>query len=285
LRVVSIKLRRLTEAAAHNRCHNKEDDMKKALLFLLLLVLVMALVGCSSISGIGDGRMEAWKAVKVAEETTKQSFLETKRVELSVQRVGEQNPTLKLSSYDAVGTKTAEAEMDLQPLFAELGLGKDDSTYGVKLDSTPLPTGQIAETIGAAGSAVVGAAQTPTSVVLAAAYGMGRGIKEAGGGSTNLHAENMDIDSSFNKADASAVGGNATATVGSTSGAAGEEKVDPVVVSEADFAFCTAGDPPPTLGQAGTCLKLKGYDIKIEGGLAIVGGVEYGPLNDWEAAK
>lgn len=54
-------------------------------------------------------------------------------------------------------------------------------------------------------------------------------------------------------------------------------------VSAADFEACTAGGI--SLGSAAGCLAERGYDIKIEGGLAYVDGKEFDALNEWEASK
>ncbi len=103
---------------------------------LYLLFLILPLSGCvTGLSNLGDGRQTAWKEVKKDEEKTKQEFLKTKQEEFkaSAARKTIQNPTMKLTAYGTNGEVVSIAEMDLQPVLAELGLGKRDDTYGITL--------------------------------------------------------------------------------------------------------------------------------------------------------
>jgi len=53
-------------------------------------------------------------------------------------------------------------------------------------------------------------------------------------------------------------------------------------VPEGLLSECTDGK---TLGEAAGCYASKGYDVKIEGGLAYLNCKPWDALNEWEAAK
>ncbi len=251
-----------------------------------LILLIAVLTGCTEMSSLGDGRMTAWKEVRKSEEATKQEFLRTKQAEFQNKTTNAQRPTLSLKTYDDQGRVTGQADMDLQPMFAELGLKKEGDTYGVSITATPQPKGQIAESLDAAGGTAVGVLSAPGTVVYATAKGITAGLKETGGGGTKINAETVDINESFNKAESHNLGSGSAAastSTGGTASPAAEVAGSGSVVPTADYAACTSGGA--TLGAAASCLAGKGYDINITGGLAYLDGEPYDALNLWEAAK
>lgn len=184
--------------------------MKRVLLVQLLLAvfLVVGFSGCAFLGG-DDGRMQAAKDIRVEEERTKQEFLKTRQTEIKAEKGQDvkRNPTVKTTAYDENGKVVAVTEVDLQPALAELGLnktGKGD-TYGVELSTTPLPKGQTAETIEASTGLVAEVGRSPGTLVYATGLGIGRALKETGGG-TNVNGETVNIGDSFNRADNRAIG-------------------------------------------------------------------------------
>ncbi len=186
--------------------------MKRFLMFLFLILMVLPLTGClSSFSGLGDGRMDAWKDVRVAEEKTFQEEEKTEQARLNFKSGArlKQNPTLKLTSYDAEGNVTGQAEMDLQPMFAELGLdsGKGKATHRPK---TPIPKGQIAESFDSVGNIVEKVGDAPAVIAGVTARGIREALKESGGG-PQINGESIVKDGSFNDIESHATGSGNTA--------------------------------------------------------------------------
>ena len=183
--------------------------MKRMLIMLFLLVLTMVFSGCALIGG-DDGRMQATKEIRVEEEKTKQEVLRTRQAEVNAKQglESKRNPTVKTTAYDEKGKIVAVTEVDLQPALAELGLnktGKGD-TYGVELTTTPLPKGQTAETIEATTGLVAEVGQAPGTLVFATSQGIGRALKETGGGGAKINGETINIGDSFNRSDTKAIG-------------------------------------------------------------------------------
>lgn len=179
-------------------------------LLFLCLVAALFLTGCTGLSGVGDGRMAAWKDVRTAEEGTKQEFLKTKQEEIKAKKSDgtTQNPTMKLTAYDENGKVVSTAEMDLQPMLAELGLGKEVHTYGVDLEKTAIPKGQIAETLNSAGDAATSVAGAPAVLSYAIINGVTKAVN--GRGTTTIDAEEVTISDSLNDTEVRATGeGNA----------------------------------------------------------------------------
>ena len=183
--------------------------MKRMLIMLFLLVLTMVFSGCALLGG-DDGRMQATKEIRVEEEKTKQEVLKTRQAEINADKGQEstRNPTVRTTAYDEKGKIVAVTEVDLQPALAELGLnktGKGD-TYGVELTTTPLPKGQTAETIEATTGLVAEVGQAPGALVFATSQGIGRALKETGGGGAKINGETINVGDSFNRAETSAIG-------------------------------------------------------------------------------
>ena len=173
-----------------------------------MLVLSFLFSGCAILGG-DDGRMQAAKEIRVEEEKTKQEVLKTRQAELQTKQGQEttRNPTVKTTAYDENGKVVAVTEVDLQPALAELGLNKSGQgdTYGVELSTTPLPRGQAAETIEASTGLVAEVGRAPGTLVYATGLGIGRALKETGGG-TKINGETVNIGDSFNRADNRALG-------------------------------------------------------------------------------
>ncbi|MBU1566686.1 MAG: hypothetical protein KJ630_13795 [Proteobacteria bacterium] len=181
-------------------------------IFWLMLLAVCLLAGCGVLD---DGRMAAHKDIRVAEEKTKQGVLQTRREEISAKKTpAKANPTFKSTTYDQTGKIVAVTEMDLQPLFAELGQGKDEAgTYGVELKTTETPKGQTAEAITAATGFVAEAGSAPATIVYTTGKGIGMALKETNGG-TKITGESINIDGAFNRADNTAIGSGNSVTSG-----------------------------------------------------------------------
>ena len=183
--------------------------MKRMMILLFVMVLAMVFSGCALING-DDGRMQAAKEIRFEEEKTKQEVLKTRQAEVNAKQwqEGKRNPTVKTTAYDEKGKIVAVTEVDLQPALAELGLnktGKGD-TYGVELTTTPLPKGQTAETIEATTGLVAEVGQAPGTLVFATSQGIGRALKETGGGGAKINGETINVGDSFNRAETSALG-------------------------------------------------------------------------------
>lgn len=208
--------------------------MKRMLSVMLLLVVVMVFSGCALIGG-DDGRMQAAKEIRVEEEKTKQEVLKTRQADVNA-RQGHQamrNPTVKTTAYDEQGKVVATTEVDLQPALAELGLnkpGKGD-TYGVELTTTPLPKGQTAETIEATTALVAEVGHAPGTLVFATSQGIGRALKETGGGGAKINGETINVGDSFNRVETSALGSS-----NSVSGALSTDKSQSTELAELPIA-------------------------------------------------
>lgn len=177
--------------------------------FLLIVFMVIGFSGCALIGG-DDGRMQATKEIRVEEEKTKQEVLKTRQAEISAEKGQnvKRSPTVKTTAYDDNGKIVAVTEVDLQPALAELGLnkaGKGDS-YGVELTTTALPKGQTAETIEATTGLVAEVGNAPGTLVFATSQGIGRALKETGGGGARINGETITVSDSFNRAETSALG-------------------------------------------------------------------------------
>lgn len=181
--------------------------MKRMFLQLFLVVMTVWFSGCAFLGG-DDGRMQATKDIRVAEEKTKQEVLKTRQAEVNAkQGQARRNPTIKTTAYDDQGKVVAVTEVDLQPALAELGLNKSGQgdTYGVELTTTPLPRGQAAETIEASTGLVAEVGRAPGTLVYATGLGIGRALKETGGG-TNINGETVNIGDSFNRSETTTLG-------------------------------------------------------------------------------
>jgi len=189
--------------------------MKKVLTTFLVVLTAVALSACSGFE-LGDGRMDAWKEVRKSEEATKQEFLKTKATEIQAELKGtKQNPTLKLTTYSKDGRKTGEAEMDLQPVLAELGIGKGALayTYGVDLKKTDAPEGQISETFGSVGKAAKDIGNTPAAIIGTSGYFIREILSEAEG-NTNIQGDTVTLDGSLNRSEVHATGQKNSASGG-----------------------------------------------------------------------
>lgn len=196
-------------------------------LILLLISACLALSGCAGF--MGDGRMEAWKDVRKSEETTKQEVLKTKQIEKQNEgKKVQQNPTLKLTSYDTAGKVVSTAELDLQPVIAEITGGKKDvDTYGIKVEETPMPKGEVAENLLAAGNASEKILNSPVAAGAVVGASVGAAIRETGGG-TKINGETVNINESFNRQDNKALGSGNT-----VSGSHVQDKSSEAIVPEA----------------------------------------------------
>jgi hypothetical protein len=171
----------------------------------IVIVSILLMPGCGS--WFGDGRMDSWERVRALEEKTNQAFLQVKHEELKLKKEvqGEQNPTLKMTSYDKQGNVTSVAEMDLQPLIAEItgGQNKND-TYGVDLKKTEMPKGEFAENALAIGDGATKLAGAPAVLTGTALYMTKETVQAMPQG--NTFGDNATIDSSFNRAEVHATG-------------------------------------------------------------------------------
>jgi hypothetical protein len=169
-----------------------------------MISAILVLSGCGSI--MGDGRMEAWKDVRKSEEATKQEVLKVKQIEKQAKPVRTQNPTLKLTAYDQTGKIVSVAEMDLQPVVAEITGGKDDDTYGLTISETPMPQSETAENLAAAGNAAGKVLNSPAAVGGVVGASVGAALRETGGGGARINGETVSIGDSFNRSDTKAIG-------------------------------------------------------------------------------
>lgn len=201
----------------------------KTISLLFCMLLCFALSGCGGF--LGDGRMEAWKDVRKEEEKTRQKFLEAKKVELENKKpAASQNPTLKLTAFDADGRVTSTAEMDLQPVIAEITGGKKTSdTYGVNLAKTDMPTGEFAENAEAGGNALAKVASSPGTVAIAMSYNERKRADDSG--DTTMQAETITVNDSLNRTETHNTGAG-TMTYQGTAPAAEPIVVEPFVVEQ-----------------------------------------------------
>jgi len=171
---------------------------------ITLVAFLISLSGCSGL--LGDGRMDAWKEVRRNEEATKQEFLKTKQAEIGKEKP-KQNPTMKLTTYDQNGKVVSTAEMDLQPVIAEITGGKkDDGTYGINISETPAPKGESAENIAAAGVTAEKILNSPAAVGTVVGVSVGAALRETGGGGAKINGETINVDDSFNRSESKALG-------------------------------------------------------------------------------
>lgn len=191
---------------------------------IILLTLLGLLTGCGGF--IGDGRMDAWKNVRQAEETTNQKFLEAKKVELEKKpAAAKQNPTLKLTAYDQTGKVVSTAEMDLQPVIAEITGGKKTAdTYGVNLTKTDIPKGEFAENAEAGGNAIAKVASSPGTIALGITYNERKRAQDTG--DTNIKADTVNLENSLNRTEAHNLGTGTQNFQGTTP----QQVVEPKVV-------------------------------------------------------
>lgn len=177
--------------------------MKRIFLFMISATLILS--GCGGI--MGDGRMEAWKDVRKSEEATKQELLKVKQIERQARPEKAQNPTLKLTAYDQSGKVASVAEMDLQPLVAEItGGAKDDDAYGVTISETPMPQSETAENLAAASNAAGKVLNSPAAVGTVVGASVGAALRETGGGGAKINGETINVGDSFNRSDTKAIG-------------------------------------------------------------------------------
>ncbi len=175
--------------------------MKRTIMWWLgLVICAVTLGGCGGF--IGDGRMEAWKTVRQEEEKTSQAFLEAKKVELQKEKTaGKQNPTMKLTAYDQTGRIVSTAEMDLQPMVAEITGGKKtNDTYGVTLNKTDMPRGEFAENAEAGGNAVAKVASAPGTIAIGMSYNERKRASDSG--DTSIQADTVNLDNALNRTEA-----------------------------------------------------------------------------------
>ncbi len=196
---------------------------------LVSAAAILALSGCASMSSLGDGRMDSWKEVRQAEETTKQEYLRAKQAEFKSRQSQQlqQNPTLKLTAYGKDGRVVSVAEMDLQPVIAELGLGdKGGTSYGVDLNKTPVPKGQMESVIDSVGGAAAQIANTPAVAIGATAYALSKAGADKG--DVTINGETVTNNDSFNNPEVRATGSgnvvNYDKTDNCSSGDCGEKK-------------------------------------------------------------
>lgn len=199
----------------------------RAIWLIVKFLLAVALSGCGGF--LGDGRMEAWRDVRKEEEKTSQTFLEAKKVELQAKdKPGKQNPTLKLTAFDQSGRPVSTAEMDLQPLFAEISPGKKTTdTYGVQLTKTEMPKGEFAENAEAGGKAISQVASAPGTIALGITYNERKRAQDSG--DTSIVADTVNLDNSLNRAESHNIGTGTQAVHGTAPPA------DPVVVAGEDM--------------------------------------------------
>lgn len=194
----------------------------------MFLVVVFFLSACGGM--LGDGRMEANREVRLAEEATNQKLLETKQVEIQAKATKKTNPTVRTTtSYHPDGSlASVTTEVDVAPsIEAATGGQKFDSTYGVDTSRTPTPKGEFAENIKATGEAVSQVGNTPAAMVLATGYATKEVAELMADSGPKIDAESVNLENSLNDFENHATGyGNSSVL----DGTAKPTVVNPVVV-------------------------------------------------------
>ena len=249
----------------------------KTLIILAMPTLALSLTGC--LAGYDDGRQAAHKEIRVAEETTTQKFLETKKAEVEADKNKRQNPTLKITNYAPDGiTVSSMIEADVAPsIEAATGGKKYDSNYGADLARSKAPVGEVAENLDAGGRLIVGAASSPGGVVYATAKGVSRGIKESGGGGTHIVADEANISGSYNQTDSTNIGSGSSAATATATGTNNQKEGKSSSGSSIDpqaLADCrTTANGPASIDETNACLvKDYGYETTIQDGVIYLDG-------------
>jgi len=181
--------------------------MRTRIMSLVLLVglVVGGLTGCGAF--FGDGRMKEWSAVRKEEEKTKQEVAKAigREADAKKQSTNTRNPTLKLTSYDKDGKVTSTAEMDLQPVVAEITGGRANyAASSIPLNSTPIPKGEFAENFEAGAEGTAKVLSSPGTIALGITYNERK--RNENSGKNTINGETVNIEDSLNKVEEHATG-------------------------------------------------------------------------------